>query len=236
MIQDLLIIGAGGDGRNIADLVASINTKERKWNLLGYLDDDPLKQDSKVNDVPVLGTLRDVVRYDGCFFVTTFGSPKNNFSKKRIIDDLRIPMDRFATLIHPGAAVSPYAKIGRDTIIYVGTYVGTNTFIGDHVKILANCDISHDDVIYDFTTIAHSVSVSGEVTIKEGCYLGSNSSVRERLDIGEWSLIGLGAVIVSDVPPYSIIVGNPGRVIRRRDPSDFQLTHDGQGLREDCLN
>jgi len=229
MIRDLVILGAGGDGRNIAEIVASINARKKKWNLLGYLDDDPLKQGSEINDFPVLGTLRDVIRYDDCFFVATFGSPKTNFLKKRIINDLRIPIDRFATLIHPRANVSPYAKIGRDTVIYVGTYVGTNAFIGDHVKILANCNISHDCIIHDFTTIAHSVSISGEVTIKEGCYLGSNSSIRQRLDIGEWSLIGLGAVIIRDVPPYCTIVGNPGRVIRKRDPSDFQLTHDGQG-------
>ena len=231
MIRDLLILGAGGDGRIVADLVASINTKKKKWKLLGYLDDDPLKQGSEINDFPVLGTLRDVIRYDDCFFVATFGSPKTNFLKKRIISDLRIPIDRFATLIHPGANVSSYAKIGRGTIIHFGTNVSVNAFIGDHVKILANCNISHDTEIHDFTTIAPSVSISGQVTVKEGCYLGSNSSIRQRLNIGEWSLIGLGAVIIKDVPPYCTVVGNPGRIIRKRDPSDFQLTleHNSRG-------
>lgn len=223
MIQDLLIIGAGGDGRNIADLIMCINAIEEKWNILGYLDDDPLKQGLIINGVPVLGPLSDISKYDDCCFLGTFGSAKRNFNKKKIINCLRIPLDRFATLIHPAANVSPSAKIGRDTVIYAGTFVGANAVIGDHAKILANCSIEHDAVIGDFVTISDLVNILGAVNVGEGCYFGGNSAIKDNLNIGEWALIGMGAVIIRDVPPYCTVVGNPGRIIRRKDPSNFRL-------------
>jgi acetyltransferase EpsM len=86
--------------------------------------------------------------------------------------------------------------------------------LNNHIKILSNSVIEHDDIIHNFVTIASSVSLSGNVERKEGVYLGSNSSIKENVIIGEWSIIGMDAVVLDDVPPYSIEVGNPGKIIK----------------------
>lgn len=223
MEKDLIILGAGGTGLQVADAVEDINNEKKRWNLLGYLDDDPKKQDIEINGFPVLGTLEDVKKYHNCYFVAIFGSPQNYFLRKKLIRKLELPIERFETVIHPDTTISRYAKIGLGTVILAGTRIMPNVEIGNHVIILSNSYLAHDTIVGDFSTMTNSVSIAGEVRINEGCYIGANSSIRERIIIGEWSLIGLGAVIIKDVPPYCTVVGNPGRIIKKKEPSDFHL-------------
>ena len=81
MAKKLVIIGAGGDGRNVAEVVEEIGDK---WSLLGFLDDDPNKQGIEINGVPVLGKIADIARYDNCHFIIVVGSPRDYFVRKRL--------------------------------------------------------------------------------------------------------------------------------------------------------
>jgi len=224
--QDLILLGAAGDSHNISDIVLRINDQEETWNLLGFLDDDPEKQGTAVNGFPVLGPLTDFKEYPDCYFAGTFGSAKRNFNKKQVINRLGIPIERYATLVHPRATISPSAKIGRGTVIYSEVFVGSNAVIGDHVKILGQCNIGHDAVIGDFVTMSSLALVLGKTNVGEGCYLGGGCRIKDHLKIGEWALIGLGAVIIKNVEPYNVVVGNPGRIIEILNPDDFILESD----------
>lgn len=226
MTRDLILLGAAGDSHNVSDVVLSINAVEEKWNLLGFLDDDPLKQGLKINGFHVLGPLSDFSKYDNCYFLGTFGSAKKNFDKKRVINRLGISIDRFATLIHPRSTVSPSAKIGIGTVLYSEAFIGSNAVIGDHVKILGQCNIGHDAVIGDFVTMSSLALVLGKTNVSEGCYIGGGACIKDHLKIGEWALIGMGAVVIRDVEPYCIVVGNPGRVIEALNLDDFKLESD----------
>jgi acetyltransferase-like isoleucine patch superfamily enzyme len=75
--------------------------------------------------------------------------------------------------------------------------------------------LTHDDEVGDYATLAARVAVAGLVTIGEGCYLGSGALVREGLVVGPWSMVGMGAVVLSDVPAYEVWVGNPARRLRQ---------------------
>src|SRR4030042_5126495 len=110
MAKNLIIIGAGGDGRNVADIVAEMN---REWNLLGFLDDDPEKQGTKINGIPVLGGTTDIDKYSSCRFIVLCGAHKDRFIKKSTIAKLPIPAENYATVIHPTAWISRHAIIGR---------------------------------------------------------------------------------------------------------------------------
>ena len=215
MVNDLIILAAGGDGRNISEVVKEINNQSYKWNLLGYLDDDSKKQGLEINDYPVLGTLADAHEYSNCYYVGILGNVKNRFLRKKIIQKLDFSLNRFATLIHPEATVSPYAKIGKGTVVLAGARVNANSKIGNHVYIQTNTNIGHDSIVNDFCTIATTSVIAGYVKINEGCYVGMNSTIRERTNIGKWSIVGMGSVILNDVPSYCTVVGNPGKVIKK---------------------
>ncbi|HUV56160.1 MAG TPA: acetyltransferase, partial [Dehalococcoidales bacterium] len=206
MTKDLIIIGAGGTGRVVADAIEDISNE---WNLLGYLDDDPKKQGTKINGFPVLGKTDDAVKYQNCFFVIIMGSPRNYFIRKRVATKLGISLENYATIIHPDARVSRYTDVGKGSVIMPGVAIMPNVKIGNHTVILSHAYMGHDVKIGDYVTIANSTAIAGGVIINEGCYIGQNSSIRERITIGEWSLVGMGSVVVSDVLAYHVVAGNP---------------------------
>lgn len=220
MSKDLIIIGAGTDGRIAAELVEDIG---KEWNLLGFLDDDPKKQGIEMNGFPVLGKIADATKYHNCYFVIMLGSPRNYFTKKRVVTELGIAMENYATLIHPNANVSRYTDIGKGTGIMSEVAIMPNCKIGNHVWILPQVYIGNDTEIGDYTTIVESTTHAGEGVVKEGAYIGLNSSIKEGITIGEWSLIGMGSVVIRDVPAYHVVVGNPARILRKLDPAEFQL-------------
>lgn len=217
MTKDLVIMGAGGDGKNVAEMVEDIGSE---WNLLGFLDDDPSKQGIEINGVPVLGKIVDATKYSNCHYVLLIGHVGNYFAKKRLVAKLGISLGNYATIIHPDARISKYANIGRGSVIYPGVTVMTNAEVGNFVFVAASTDIGHDTKIGDYVTISTLVAVSGYVIIEEGCYIGLSSSIREHVTVREWSTVGMGSVVVSDVPAYHVVVGNPAKVLRKLQPND----------------
>ena len=121
--------------------------------------------------------------------------------------------DRFATVIHPSARISPLARIGRNVLIMAGVVVTSNAIIGDHVCILPNTVIHHDVVVGDWTLIGSNVSIAGHVRLGRNCYLGSGSRIIDGVEIGERTLIGLGSNVIADVRCDVTVVGNPARPI-----------------------
>lgn len=210
MAKDLIIIGAGGDGKNTAEIVKEIGDE---WNLLGYLDDDPKKQSIEINGVLVLGKIADIAKYDSSYFIVLVGTARDIFIKKRIVTKLGISSRNYATIIHPSARVSKYANIGRGSVIYPGVTIMTNAEIGNHVFIASKTNIGHDTQIGDYVLISALAAIAGNVTIEEGAYIGLNSSIREGVTIGEWSIVGMGSVVLKDVEPFTKVVGNPARSI-----------------------
>jgi sugar O-acyltransferase (sialic acid O-acetyltransferase NeuD family) len=212
MTKDLLIIGAGGTGIMLAEVIEDINSLKKDWNLLGFLDDDIAKQGLEINGYPVIGKLIDTKRYHNCYFIATLGSP-HNFLKRETILQLELGLDRFVTIVHPDAKASKYAQIGRGTVIMPGVVIEPNVMIGNHVTVLSNSYIGHHSQIKDYVTIASSAAIGGKCVINEECYLGQNCSVKEQVNIEECCLIGMGAVVLDNVPAYNKIVGNPGKSI-----------------------
>ena len=222
-LDDLIIIGAGGIGVQVADAVDEINKKGSRWNLRGFLDDDEKKRGLDICGYPVLGKIDDAGIFDDCFFLLAVGNSTNYYVKKKVFKKLAVDRQRFATVVHPDATVSRHASLGFGTAVLAGARVMAETTVGDHVAILCNSYIGHNDNIGDFVTVTNSASVAGFTKIEEGCYIGMNSSIIERVRIGKWSLVGMGSMVLRDLPPFSVVVGNPGRIIKTQDPSIFDV-------------
>jgi sugar O-acyltransferase (sialic acid O-acetyltransferase NeuD family) len=217
--KKILIFGTGGNCIDILDSIHEINTHVgwRKYAVMGFLDDDPAKRGKEIHGVPILGPLQAAREYGDCFFVNGIGSPASFRKKEKILSDLQIEPERYESIIHPTAVVSQFARIGQGTVVLQNAVIASDALVGNHVMVLPNTVISHDDVINDYTCIAGGVCISGEVHVGKSCYLGTNCSLIGRIKVGDHSLIGMGSVVLCDVPPQTVFVGNPAALLRKME-------------------
>lgn len=213
--KPIVIIGAGGHGREVAEILRYQSQHERGPKVLGFVDDGPDRYQEVINDLPVLGDWSwfDRIDRNEVAVICAIGLPQD---RKQLVDRAASSGLSFARAVSNLAYVSPNAKIGAGVMIFGETFVSTNTSIGDHVIINVGGSVSHDTRVDRFGTINPGVHLAGDVSIGEGCYLGVGSSVIQRVSIGPWSVIGAGAVVTRDLPADVTAVGVPARVIKTR--------------------
>jgi sugar O-acyltransferase (sialic acid O-acetyltransferase NeuD family) len=203
-MRDLLILGGGVHGAEMAEIVARVNEVAPTWNLLGFITPDVPGVGQSRNGHPVLGAYGDLPAYPEAFLV-----PDNEWPRS-----LDVLSERFVSLIDPSVFLSRTATVGAGCVLYPHCFVGLNARIGDAVFCLSGSVINHDVVVEEHVVIASGVSLAGSVHIESDCYLGQACTVRQNIRIGRGSVIGMGAVVIQDVAPDSVIVGNPGRKLR----------------------
>jgi sugar O-acyltransferase (sialic acid O-acetyltransferase NeuD family) len=216
--RPLLIIGAGGLSRETLSAVTAINSVRPQWTPLGFLDDNPALHGQIIQGLPVLGPSDLVAEHPDAGLVMTIASPKNLGNRKRIVERLGLPAERYAAIVHPAASVAPGTELGAGSVFLAGSVVTAPQRIGAHVVAMPHTTITHDDQIADYVMFASGVLLSGSVTVGESAYLGSGSIVREGLTIGAGAFIGMGAVVLTDVPPAEVWVGNPAHHLRNLSP------------------
>jgi sugar O-acyltransferase (sialic acid O-acetyltransferase NeuD family) len=205
-VRDLVILGTDVHALEMVEIVERTNRLAPTWRLRGYVTTDPGKVGADLNGYPVLGTQGMLDQLPEACFLPAYGEGWA----------LPTPRERLVSLIDPGVWLSRTAQIGLGSVIYPNCFVGLNARIGDYLFCLSGCIINHDVVIEDRVVMASGVSLAGGVHVEADCYLGQASTCREGLRIGHGSLIGMGAVVVKDVPPRSVVVGNPARKLRDR--------------------
>lgn len=208
-MKDIVIIGAGGFGREVAWLIEEINMKTPTYHLLGFIDDS-LEVGYELNGYKVIGNTEWLKDKD-FFVVCAVGNP---ITKKKIILQLKNTKIRYPILIHPSVNISSYTKIGEGSIVCAGNILTVNILIGKHVIINLDCTIGHDAVIEDYCTILPSVNVSGNVKIEECVSVGTGTQIIQGLCIGNNSIIGAGAVVTKDIPNKVVAVGAPAKPIK----------------------
>lgn len=180
------------------------------FDLVAFIDDTPAKRGPGPLGVPVLS--RDALtKWPHARVLAVPGSAVSYLGRRAAIDSLELAADRFATVVHPTARVSPLAKIGRNVLIMAGAVVTSNAVIGDHVCVLPNTVIHHDVTVGDWTLVGSNVTLAGGVAVGENCYIGSGTSVMNGLSLGDRSLIGLGSNVIRSCPADSKLAGNPAR-------------------------
>ena len=219
-MKKLVIIGAGGVGRETAQLVADINLQAPEWQLLGFVDDAPALQETMIEGIPVLGTI-DCLNstLQDCWIICAVSNP---VIKQQIIRRLKIPRSQYATLIHPTAVIAKNAVIGSDVIIQAFCFISVNTKIADHVQLNPQCGIGHDAEIGKFSSLYWNVNLSGHVKTGMGCLFGTKSTVLQNLEIGNGSIIGAAANVIASLPAYCTVVGNPARITKMHEHHSFE--------------
>lgn len=220
--QALIIIGTGGSAQDVLDVVDAINAQTPTWHVLGFLD-DARTAGTLFMGFEILGSIEDAAtlsahagggRLDGAAFINTIGSERTYQARRALIDRSGLSDNRFATLSHPQAGVSPRAQLGAGICINYGVSVAGNVLVGQHVWLGPGSIVGHDSIIGDYSLLAPDAVVSGNVKIGESCYIGAGAQIRQRVTIGSGALIGMAAVVLHNVPPGAVVVGNPARILR----------------------
>ena len=210
-MKNIVIIGAGGVGRETSLIIQQINELEPTWNLIGFIDDNKNNWGKVINGYSVIGGI------DSLEFLTpdtyVLIAIANYEVKKKIVNKINNKL-KFATIIHPKVWVHDYMTIGEGTIIYEGAILTSNIEIGNHVIISPKCGVGHDSIIKDYVSLLWNVNVSGNDIIEEGVMMGSGSTVIQGKKIGKGSNIGAGAVVIEDVDSFSTAIGVPAKVIK----------------------
>jgi len=213
--KKLIIIGGYGNGTVVQSTVEDINKANPTWEVIGFLND---REKGWINGKPVLGpidkaTVANYLKDDNIYFFYTLISVKLNYKFLHKLHDLEIPIERFATIIHPTAVISSFAELGHGVCIQPFVSVGPNVKIGNHVQIFAQSLVGHNATLDDYSYVANNACIGASVHLHEGAYLGTNATTLENINLGMWSLVGIGSVVLKDVPEYAKVVGNPARII-----------------------
>lgn len=213
----MIIFPFGGNARESLLSILVADKKDRRYDIIGFIDDDPANLGRACCGVKVLGGRELLKDYPRARILAVPGSPDNYLKRKVIITGLNIGAQRFITLAHPSAVISQDAKVGYNTLLMANTVISCGVQIGSHCIILPNTVIAHDNVIGDYCCIGANVTVSGHCRIGAQCYIGSGSNIREKINIGAKTFLGLGSNVVSDIEEGVVVVGNPAKVLRKAE-------------------
>lgn len=208
-MKKLIIVGASGFGRELMDCIYDINKQKPTWEIVGFIDDNPKALDGFTCDYNIIDDIQHHSPLPDTLYVCALAFPE---VKKKIVKQLKERGAKFATLIHPLAAISPSAKIGEGCIITHFSNVSCDTKVGDFVTVLAS-GIAHDVTIGDFSTFSGHVYINGQCKVGEGVYMGCGSMIAPSKKIGDYAKIGIGSVIISNVKPNTTVFGNPAKKI-----------------------
>lgn len=217
MARDLIIVGAGGHGREVFGLVRAINaaSTEPPWNLIGFADDSTPEGEVASRlirlDAWVVCTIDGVSRLssDGVVAVVAVGDSavRRALTERVIVSGAELA----PSLVHPCTSIGPDVRLGAGSVIAAGTHITTNVDVGVGVQVNVGCSLSHDVVLEDHVTLSPGCRLTGGVEVGEGAFFGVGAVVGPTVRIGAGARVGAGAVVLHDVEPGVTVHGVPAR-------------------------
>jgi len=212
-MKKIVILGGIGNGTVIASTIEDCRKSGQDISCVGFLND----LENSVGQYEVLGKINNddwkklPDEYQFIFALSTIKKAADRF---KMLRSHAIPNSRFATIVHPSAVVSEQAKFGVGVVIMPLAVVSPGVVMKDHSQLYAQGFIGHDSHIGEMAFLAANSHTGGRVKVGVGAHIGIMSTSIERTNIGKFSIVGAASVVLKDVQPYSVVVGNPARVIR----------------------
>lgn len=200
-MDKLLIIGASGHGKVIADIALAT----KRYREIAFLDDD--ESISECMGFPVVGKTCDLKRWVSDYeMIVAIGNAQ---TRRRIMERIAADNGTVATLIHPQAVVSDFASIDAGTVVMPGTVIHAGTTIGKGCIVNTGASVDHDCEIGDYVHVAVGAHLAGTVSVGEHTWVGIGAVVSNNLSICGDCMIGAGAVVVKDIAEPGTYVGVP---------------------------
>lgn len=222
MTDDIVVVGAGGFGREVVDVMEAVNAAEStpRWNLRGVVDDSPSEENLQrlqVRGIPYLGDLQTIIS-DAArpHFVIGIGSPG---VRRALAERLDAAGFSAATLIHPSASTGSAVTIDPGSVICAGVRLTTNIAIGRHAHLNLNSTVGHDSTLGDYVSVNPLASISGDCVLDDEVLIGVAASIINGVTVGSGSVVGGGACAVRDVPSDTTVVGVPATPLTKKRSS-----------------
>ncbi len=198
MSEQVMIIGAGGHGRVIADII-----KKSGDTVVGFLDNDTQKPG-------VLGSVSDCFKYPDKKFVIAIG---NNGIRKKLA--MEYPDLSYYTAVHPAAVIGENVTVGKGTVIMANAVINPGTQVGEHCILNTASVTEHDCRLSDFVHLSPGAVLCGTVTVGEGCHIGANAVVRNNISIEKDIVVGCGGAVVKNLEQPGVYIGVPAKRIEK---------------------
>ena len=206
-MDKLIIIGAGGMATNVVD---HFNLED----IVTHYYDEPREENETLFDIPVkLEVPKPFVKTD---VVSVIGKTrhKRDLIKRFILHCAKTGAGvYFGKLLSDDVNIAKSVEYGKDVVIQPATNIYARVKIGNHVLLCGGSRIGHDSIIHDYCTICPEVAMAGNVELHEGVFVGMNATISDGVKVGRGATIGAGAVVVKDIPPNWVVVGNPAKKI-----------------------
>lgn len=202
MSKKLVIIGASGHGKVIADIAL-----RNGYEIVGFLDDnDTIKE---IGGFPLLGSVSDAVKFASeCEFFIAIG---NNRIREMIADKYAV---NWATLIHPTAVIGRDVEIKAGTVVMANAVINPSARIGMHCIINTGAVIEHDNFLDDYVHVSPNAALAGTVHVGKRVHVGVGACVKNNVTITDDVTVGAGAAVVKDITEAGVYVGVPARRMR----------------------
>ncbi|AMB45940.1 MULTISPECIES: acetyltransferase [Methylobacteriaceae] len=212
--ERLILVGAGGFGREVYFWAGDCHAAGTLPPLAGYIDD--VVQQLPGYDLPRISSLQDYTPTPGDLFVVALGAPAK---KRRVVELLQSRGARFATLRHPTATVVRTASIAEGVIMCPYTMALPDTRIERFVTLNNYSGFGHDSVCGEFTTLSSMVDVTGYVRIGRDVLIGSGARLLPKVTIGDGATIGAGSIVVRSVKPNMTVFAAPAKQLSMKPKS-----------------
>lgn len=211
MKENCIIVGAGTYGQVYTEYLKD------KYNVLGFIDDNSDIIGNTIGELPVLGNfdylLEHIDRATNIFIPIGNNKVRTYLLKSVIAAGFKTP-----NYIHPSCNIDPSVQIGQCVYILPGTNIMPLTEIQDYVLISMGVNIAHHTIIEEGCFFSQGSNIGANIYFKQNVFCGIASTVMTGVKVvGEYALIGAGAVIINDVPDYAVVVGNPGKIIKYKE-------------------
>jgi sugar O-acyltransferase (sialic acid O-acetyltransferase NeuD family) len=210
-MEDIVIFGAGGFGREVAWLIDDLNRVRNQYSVLGFIVDDSVLKGELLNGHVVLGGLEYLEGKKGLSAAIALGDP---VSRMRVLTRFAPYNLRYPNLIHPSAMIGTEVRIGIGNIICAGSILTVNINMGSFCQLNLHTTVGHDAVLQDFATTACGVDLAGHSHIGLAAYMGNHSTVLPSVNVGAFATVGAGAVVNRDLPVGVTAVGVPAKVVK----------------------
>lgn len=210
-MKNLVIIAAGGCGREVLQLAREINKIEKRWSIKGFIDDNLRALDDLKCDVPVLATIDEYEIQSDDEFVCCIG---NSTVRKLVVEKLKAKGAVFTTLTHPNAVIADSCTLGEGVIIYPFALISDNAVIGDQCIINMYSSIAHDSVLGEYCTISAHCDITGMCKLGDRVFMGTTSNMVPGSKIGDDAFICAGSTVMGRVRAGNKVLGNPAKIIK----------------------
>lgn len=213
-MENIVILGAGGFGRDTKTIIDAVNAHNKQYKILGYYDDGKAPN-SFINDLPVLGNFKDLLNTKQPLNVAiAIANPKiREFLAKQLMQNSCLS---FPNLIHPNnLPLADRTVLGIGNIICNLVGISCNINFENFIIINTLCSVGHDCKVKDFVSLMPGVNISGDVTLHKNVYVGVGATVINQVSVGANTIVGAGAVVVSSIPENVTVVGVPAKALNK---------------------